>query len=114
MSKQTQLWLVFLSVLAWVVGPLVNAEELRVDAPVIAVEPVTAPAPPVCDVAEPPRSAGLAAVLEWDLRGRCRQSEGPRIVTGYAVEYEWDGRRFTTVLDEPPDGETLALRLRLD
>ncbi len=93
---------------------LVHAKELRVSAPVISVTPVTEAAPPVCDVAAPQRSAGLAAALRWDLRGRCRASDAASEVTGYSVVYEWDGRRFDTILSEPPQGDSLPLRLEID
>lgn len=92
----------------------VQAQELRVNAPIVAVTQLTAAAPLVCDVEAPARAAGLAAALRWDLRGRCRDSAEPVQVTGYSVVYEWDGRRFTTVLPEPPTGDSLALRLQID
>lgn len=94
--------------------PFASAQELRVSAPVLSVEPITAEPQSICDVAAPERNAGLAAALRWDLRGRCRETEGPPVVTGYAVEYEWDGRRFTTVMPTPPKGDRLALRLHID
>ncbi len=101
------------SVISWSL-PYASAQELRVSAPVLSVEPITAEAQPICDVAAPEYNAGLAAALRWDLRGRCREVKGPPVVTGYAVEYEWDGRRFTTVMPAPPKGDRLALRLRID
>jgi len=95
-------------------GGAAHAKELRVSAPVISVTPVTSAPPAVCDVPAPKRTAGLAATLRWDLRGRCRESDKPEQITGYAVVYEWDGRRFNTVLSEAPHGDSLPLRLQID
>lgn len=96
------------------VVPFASAQELRVSAPVVSVKPITAEPDPICDVEAPGRGAGLAAALRWDLRGRCRDSDAPPVVTGYAVEYEWDGRRFTALMPTPPEGDRLALRLQID
>lgn len=105
-------WLVlFGSVLA---SDALHAEEMRVSAKVLSVTPETVSPRPICDVPPPERSAGLAAALRWDLRGRCRESDEPPKVTGYAVVYEWDGQRFSTVLPSPPKGDRLALRLHID
>jgi len=84
-----------------------------VNAPVVSVTPLTTAPPAVCDVAAPERAAGLAATLRWDLRGRCRASDQPSVVTGYEVVYEWDGRRFNTVMSEPPQGDRLPLKLEI-
>lgn len=91
-----------------------RSQQLRVTAPIVGVEPITQGGAPVCDVAPPERQAGLAAALRWDLYGRCRPAEDEPQVTGYLVTYEWDGRRFETVLADAPTGDTLPLDLELD
>lgn len=89
-------------------------QQLRVEAPIVGVHPITEGGAPVCDVGPPQRAAGLAATLRWDLYGRCRPAETKATVTGYRVTYEWDGRRFDTVLAQRPEGDTLALQLRIN
>ena len=91
-----------------------SAQELRVSARVLSVEPILAEPGLICDVKAPARETGLAAALRWDLRGRCRESGTPPEVRGYAVVYQWDGRRFTTVTAEPPKDDRLALRIQIN
>ena len=86
---------------------------LKVDAPIVAVVPLTEAAPPICDVPPPARSAGLVAMLKWDLEARCRDNPAPAVVRGYQVDYEWDGRRFSTQMDAEPAGDTLPLQLKI-
>ena len=88
------------------------SEVMRVEAPVVGVEPIQGVQPAACDVPPPERSAGLVAMLRWDLRERCR-SLGAATISGYRVYYEWDGRRFSTVLAEAPSAETIRLNLRV-
>ena len=90
-----------------------TAETLRVEAPIVAVETLYQPAPLVCDQPPPAHSEGFAATLRWDLFERCRQDSGAPAITGYRVSYEWDGQQFSTVVAEPPSGDTLPLSLRL-
>lgn len=97
--------------------PMARAGVLTVDAPIVAVRPIFKVAEPICDVPPPPRSAGLVAALRWDLEERCRapSAKGAQDeLTGYRVEYEWDGRRFTTQVRDKPVGDTLPLRLRIN
>lgn len=61
-----------------------------------------------------PDRRDLSGMLAWDL---CRNEFGDvrtssRIV-GWRVHYEFDGRTFSAVLDEPP-GSVLPIRVRLD
>ena len=95
-------------------APMARAGVLTVDAPIVAVRPIFNVAEPICDVPPPPRSAGLVAALRWDLLERCRASGVEDELSGYSVEYEWDGRRFTTEVRDKPVGETLPLRLRIN
>ena len=95
-------------------GSATNRSLIRVDAPILDVQPITAPAALVCDVKAPPRSAGLAARLRWDLRERCRATDANSTVTGYGVDNEWDGRRFSTQLRNKPLGKTLPLELQIN
>ncbi len=90
-----------------------NGFTLRVDAPIIAVEPVLQEPPPVCDLPAPSPQEGLVATLRWDLYGRCRPSEEEAVVSAYRVDYEWDGQRFSTLLNDKPAGKTLPLKLQI-
>jgi len=108
-------WLsIFLVSLVTTSATGVHAEELQVEAEIVRVTPVTDGGAPRCDVPPPERSAGFAAMLRWDLQGRCREPEQPAVVTGYRVDYSWDGREFSALMPEPPEGDTLALRLSID
>ena len=91
-----------------------HASTLRVEAPIVSIEPVHQDGPPVCDLPAPPRSQGLVAALKWDLQGRCRESDNVAVVSGYLVTYEWDGKRLTTLTKARPVGETLPLRLEIN
>jgi len=107
-----------LSVVAFSVGvlhaPLTRAGVLTVDAPIVAVRPIFKGAEPICDVPPPARSEGLVAALRWDLKERCRTTGAQDELSGYRVEYEWDGRRFTTDVRDKPAGDTLPLKLRIN
>lgn len=67
---------------------------------------------------KPATSAGLAALLNWDLRDRhqadaeCRQRQLERI-QGYRVTYRYDGREFVDILQSDP-GSRIALILELE
>jgi len=95
-------------------SPMARAGVLTVDAPIVAVRPIFKVAEPICDVPRPPRSAGLVAALRWDLKERCRASGVQDELNGYRVEYEWDGRRFTTDVADKPVGDTLPLKLSIN
>ena len=71
---------------------------------VVNVEPVVearnvAP-PPDCSNAGP-ASADLLALLAWDLRRDCVRRSSSRI-SGYRVEYRWDGRTYSRLMDAAP------------
>lgn len=94
-----------------------TAEErnaLRVNAPIVAVEALTSGALKVCDQPAPPQSEGLVAALRWDLYERCRMDEAASVVTGYRVDYQWDGQRFSMVMQSRPTGDTIPLTLHID
>jgi hypothetical protein len=89
------------------------AGELLVQAPVLSVEPLNAPAREELDC--PPKPEGtLGTLLRWDLGLSCER----RLVTsgeieGYRVVYRWDNRVHERVMDRDP-GESVALRLKVD
>lgn len=64
-----------------------------------------------CDVTKPARSQGLVELLSWDLQTQCATRETSQ-VTGYRVEYRWDGRTYTQTMDEHP-GTRIPLLLKL-
>ncbi|MEM7221213.1 MAG: hypothetical protein AAF515_22840 [Pseudomonadota bacterium] len=95
-------------------SPVTLAREVSVLAPVVDVEPVYAAPERRCDVPPPERSNGLAARLAWDLRDRCRAvATVATAPESYRVVYEWDGRRFATLTDEPP-GDTVQLYIDIE
>ena len=95
-------------------GSATDRSLIRVDAPILDVQPIVEPAVLVCDGKAPPRSAGLAATLRWDLHERCRATNTESTVSGYRVEYQWDGRRFSTTMRDKPLGKTLPLELQIN
>ena len=67
-----------------------------------------------CAPVRPAANAGLIEVLRWDLRADCGTREvAEEVISGYRVHYQWDDRRWQTVMDEHP-GETIALRVQVD
>ncbi len=91
------------------------AAELSVSAPVVDVQPITAPAVDVerCDP-RPGTAAGLTALMAWDLGLRCRTERvQSSTITGYRVFYRWDDRVYSQVMASAP-GPTVPLTVRLD
>lgn len=90
-----------------------SAAELRVQAPVINVEPIRAPALLIEECPEkPPR--GLAATLRWDLGLSCTTRTVPSDrIDGYRVFYRWDDRVHSQVMATRP-GETVSLTLKIN
>ena len=91
------------------------AAEMRVQAPVVDVEPLTEPAMEIehCD-ARPGSAATLTAMLAWDLGMNCRTERvASTTVTGYRVFYRWDDRVYSQVMPTAP-GPTIALKVRLN
>lgn len=90
------------------------AGELKVQAPVVDVEPIKAPATSVeyCD--DKPEGGSLAQTLAWDLGLNCRVERiESTAVTGYRVFYRWDDRVYSQVMAAAP-GTTIPLTVRLD
>jgi hypothetical protein len=90
------------------------AGELRVQAPVVEVEPISAPPTRVeyCD--DKPSNASLARTLAWDLGLDCRTEEVTSgAITGYRVFYRWDDRVYSQVMASRP-GATIPLKIRVD
>ncbi|HEY5647357.1 MAG TPA: hypothetical protein VIS76_15510 [Pseudomonadales bacterium] len=91
------------------------AGSLTVQAPVVDVQPVTAPPTEVqrCDD-KPDHGRGLAATLAWDMGFNCTMEriESGRI-TGYRVFYRWDDRVYSRVMAQSP-GATIPLSVRVD
>ena len=95
-------------------GCWLQAAEMRVRAPVIEVEPLSAPAAEVeyCD-ARPAAGAGLAELMAWDLGLNCRTEQLDSGITGYRVFYRRDDRVYSRVMAYDP-GPTIPLKVRLD
>lgn len=89
------------------------AGELVVQAPVVSVEAISAPAQEVVDC--PPKPEGtIGTLLRWDLGLSCeRHLIASDEVAGYRVVYRWDNRVHERVMDRDP-GESVALRLKID
>ena len=90
------------------------AGELRVEAPVVDVEPITAPPTRVERCSDKPANASLGQTLAWDLGLSCREEliESDTI-TGYRVFYRWDDRVYSQVMAAAP-GATIPLRVEID
>lgn len=89
--------------------------ELLVEGQVLDVTPVTQPgrqSPGFCDAPKPGPSAGLVALLAWDLRATCASAPAAE-PEAYRVVYRWDGRTYSRIMRSPP-GDTVRLRVRLD
>lgn len=93
-------------------------EQLVVEVPVDAVEPVTSTeqiteARGDCTPARP-ADDDLGAWLAWDLRPDCRLVPVERThVTGWRVRWTLDGRSHERVVAERP-GSRMTLRVRLE
>jgi hypothetical protein len=95
-------------------GRIAQAGELRVQAPVVDVEPINAPAVRVEHCAGKPPNASLAQTLAWDLGLDCRtELVESGSVTGYRVFYRWDDRVYSQVMASRP-GTTIPLKVRID
>lgn len=101
-------------------APALMAAEMRVQGRIVDVVPMTASAAvdhgrTPCHPPRPGPGADLDDLLAWDLRVDCpgTSRQAPRI-TGYRVIYEWDGRTYEQVMRQPPAGNTISLRVRLD
>ncbi len=80
---------------------------------VVNVEPVVeqrnvAPSPD-CPVSRP-ETFDLAELLAWDLRRECLRHSTSRI-RGYRVDYRWDGRTYSRLMDESP-GKRIPLLVK--
>lgn len=87
--------------------------ELLVSAPIVAVDPIRDPlAEPAdgCRMSRPAPGSHLLDLLAWDLRAACDRRHA---VTGYRVSYQWDGRTYHRLMDHPPPGDHIALRVRV-
>jgi len=101
-----------LALLAFGHGAL--AGELRVQAPVVDVEPIKAPAVRVEHCADKPANASLAQTLAWDMGLDCRTEQVESgSITGYRVFYRWDDRVYSQVMASRP-GSTIPLKVRID
>ena len=60
----------------------------------------------------PPRQAGLAALVAWDLRPDCGLEKSIEI-EGYRVYYSWNGKEYHHTMSQPP-GRRIRLRVQLD
>ena len=104
----------FLTLTAILSAGTALAGELKVQAPVVDVEPIKAPATSVeyCD--DKPEDGSLAQTLAWDLGLNCRVERiESTAVTGYRVFYRWDDRVYSQVMAAAP-GATIPLTVRLD
>ncbi|MEM8765892.1 MAG: hypothetical protein AAGE43_00490 [Pseudomonadota bacterium] len=91
----------------------VQASELRVNAPVVDVEPITAPAELVEHCDNKPGTEKLSALLAWDLGLNCRTERVESSeVTGYRVFYRWDDRVYSQVMASAP-GATIPLKISI-
>lgn len=94
-----------------------GAEQTVVWADVLNVQPITrtvtqTPETDRCRSPKPSRSAGLAALLAWDLAPACRPTTVEHI-EAYEVTYRWGEHRFTDRRLEPP-GARIPLRLSFE
>ena len=103
-----------LGVFALVAAAPIQAGEFRVEAPVVDVEPITAPAQVVEHCDDKPTDSNLSALLAWDLGLNCRTERvESREVTGYRVFYRWDDRVYSQVMASAP-GATIPLKVSID
>lgn len=112
MKKRTALALG--TVIAFLAGAEVSAGELRVQAPVVEVEPISAPPTRIEHCDDKPMNGTLAQTLAWDLGLNCREEVlKSGAITGYRVFYRWDDRVYSRVMAAAP-GATIPLKVRID
>lgn len=116
-----------LTLTAWLTAALALpavAGEMLVQGRIIDVVPIDEPQWSVsggaaCEPRPPESRADLTALLAWDLRTQCNgrragRPAGTDAVSGYRVYYRWDGRTYQHVVRQPPAGDTISLRVRVD
>jgi len=102
-----------LILLALAAPALVNAAEIQVQAPVVNVEPITAPDTQIEECPAKPQS-GLAATLRWDLGLQCTiRTVGSDRIDGYRVYYRWDDRVHSQIMTAKP-GDYIGLTLKIN
>ena len=102
------------ALLAVLVGAAASAGELRVQAPVVDVEPISAPPTRIEHCDDKPLNGSLAQTLAWDLGLNCREEVlDSGAITGYRVFYRWDDRVYSQVMASAP-GATIPLKIRID
>ena len=90
------------------------AGELRVQAPVVDVEAISAPPMRVEHCDDKPVNASLSRIMAWDLGLGCRtELVSSDAITGYRVFYRWDDRVYSQVMTSRP-GATIPLKVRID
>ncbi len=94
-----------------------QAEERVVWGDVIATVPLNTPHsvpadPAACAQPRPEETAGLDALLRWDLSDSCKP-QTKTMHTGFAVTYSWAGRQFTTKTGSDP-GERIPLKVYVE
>ena len=90
------------------------AGELRVQAPVVDVEPISAPPTRIEHCDDKPLNGSLAQTMAWDLGLNCREEVlQSGAITGYRVFYRWDDRVYSQVMAAAP-GATIPLKIRID
>lgn len=95
-------------------GTQLLAGELRVEAPVVDVEAISAPPVRVEHCDDKPVNASLSRVMAWDLGLGCRtELVSSDTITGYRVFYRWDDRVYSQVMASRP-GATIPLTVRID
>jgi len=102
-----------LAIITLVAASLAQADEIRVSAPVVNVEPIASP-DRVVETCPAKPANGLGATLRWDLGISCSTHRVPSDeITGYRVFYRWDNRVYSQVMDSNP-GAHIALKVSLD
>ncbi len=103
-----------LLLVALLTSSLASAGELRVQAPVVDVETISAPPTRIEHCDDKPLNGSLAQTLAWDLGLNCREEVlDSGAITGYRVFYRWDDRVYSQVMAAAP-GATIPLRIRID
>lgn len=92
----------------WV--PVATAAELRGEARVVDVVPLSGGATERDCHPPRPHGGGLTELLAWDLRLDC--AAAAPAVTGYRVFYRWDGHTYSRVMSRHP-GATVPVRVRV-
>jgi hypothetical protein len=90
------------------------AGELRVQAPVVDVQPISAPPTRIEHCDDKPLNGSLAQTMAWDLGLNCREEVlDSGAITGYRVFYRWDDRVYSQVMGAAP-GATVPLKIRIN